>query len=121
MDKFIHAKPADEVAAAMNKQRKSSYKAPTGANVNGQQQLVDTETGGMIGELALICEQHVLELYIAYNASEEVWDCDIDDGKTRVFSSFIYKHSLTILLQNAYNATLEYIKKQNYVQLSLFD
>lgn len=67
----------------------------------------------MIDELATLCEQHGLELHISYNASEEAWDCDVYDGKTGVFTSFIFKHSLAILLQNAYNSTLEYIKKQN--------
>lgn len=68
----------------------------------------------MLDKLALICEQHGLELYIAYNASEEVWDCDIDNGKTRVFNSFVFKHSLTILLQDAYNAVVEYVQKLNF-------
>lgn len=47
------AKPADAVAAAMNKQRtvrKSSYKAPTGANANVQQQYVDRETGELFNQ-----------------------------------------------------------------------
>lgn len=66
----------------------------------------------MIDKLTALCERHGLELYISYNASEEVWDCDVDDGKTRVFNSFIFKAGLTDLLQSAYNATIEYIKKQ---------
>lgn len=64
----------------------------------------------MFDKLTTLCERHGLELYISYNASEEVWDCDVDDGKTRVFNSFIYKGSLVVLIQNAYNATFEYLK-----------
>lgn len=70
----------------------------------------------MIQELSLFCEQHGLSAAITYAASEEVWDIDIDDKGFLVYSSFIFKESLPILLQNACNATIEYIKKHNVVQ-----
>lgn len=65
----------------------------------------------MISELAKLCEQHGLSVNIEYTANEEAWDIDIDNGKENIYNSVIYKGSLVVLLQNAYNATFEYLKR----------
>lgn len=65
----------------------------------------------MISELATLCEQHGLSVNIEYTTNEEAWDIDIDDGKENIYNSFICKGSIVILLQNAYNATFEYLKR----------
>lgn len=74
----------------------------------------------MIKELSTLCEQNKLSLNIDYTPTEEVWSIDIDDNKVNVYNSFIYKGSIVILLQNAYNAAIEYVKKRRNKQLELF-
>lgn len=74
----------------------------------------------MINELATLCEQYHFTLTLDYNATEEVWSVDISRGKTHVYGTFIYKGSIATLLQNAYNAMVEYVKKERNKQLNLF-
>lgn len=66
-------------------------------------------------ELATLIEQHGLILNIDYNPFEEVYNIDIYDGKVHVYNSFDDKGSLVVLLQCAYNATIEYIKKRQEI------
>lgn len=74
----------------------------------------------MTNELAALCEQYHFTLALDYNATEEVWSVDISRGKTHVYNSFIFKGTIAPLLQNAYNAMAEYIKKERSKQLELF-
>ena len=72
------------------------------------------------GKKFKILKVNKLSLNIDYTPTEEVWSIDIDDNKVNVYNSFIYKGSIVILLQNAYNAAIEYVKKRRNKQLELF-
>lgn len=67
----------------------------------------------MMDELSQLCEQYGLTMKLTYTPNvDECWSIEIfhvDSGWK--YSSFIYKGSLVILLQNAVNRIQEHFKK----------
>lgn len=62
-------------------------------------------------QLSTLCEMHNFSLTLTYGDGDSVWSIDIYDGKLRVYSSFVYKGGLEGLIEDATEAVLKFLER----------